>query len=293
MRARNIKPGFFKNEELAECSPWARLLFIGLWCMADCEGRLEKRPKRIKAEIFPYDSLDINGELTVLEQLGFIQSYQVCGVDYILIIHFKEHQRPHHTEARSKLPDISEGCALTTNPPLNNGEYPPDSLIYGFSDSLIPDSLIDDQDEKTEPEEPEEPDGFSTFWAEYPKKKAKADARKAWRQISPPIKDVMESLDWQKQQPDWEKENGKYVPLPASWIRGRRWEDEPDELPETTDNAGYHPPNLLDDAIRYVTNKNKKTQSPEHNGHIDGAPQGQTELTRDYLVNELGWNVGY
>ena len=48
-RARNIKPGFFANENLAECDPLARLLFAGLWCLADREGRLEDRPKRIAA----------------------------------------------------------------------------------------------------------------------------------------------------------------------------------------------------------------------------------------------------
>ena len=38
MRARNLKPGFFKNETLAEIEPLGRLLFQGLWCMADREG---------------------------------------------------------------------------------------------------------------------------------------------------------------------------------------------------------------------------------------------------------------
>ena len=55
MRARNIKPGFFKNDTLAELEFAARLLFIGLWGLADRAGRLEDRPKKIKAEVFPYD----------------------------------------------------------------------------------------------------------------------------------------------------------------------------------------------------------------------------------------------
>ena len=141
MRARNIKPAFFKNEELAECSLFARLLFIGLWCMADREGRLEKRPLRIKAEIFPYDSLNINGELTVLERKGFIKTYVVDGKEYLHVVNFLDHQSPHHTEVKSKLPDISDGCPLTVDSPLGNGKNPPDSLI---PDSLIPDSLIPD-----------------------------------------------------------------------------------------------------------------------------------------------------
>jgi hypothetical protein len=47
-RTRQIKPGFFKNDELAELPIEARLLFAGLWTIADREGRLEDRPKKIK-----------------------------------------------------------------------------------------------------------------------------------------------------------------------------------------------------------------------------------------------------
>lgn len=54
-RARNIKPSFFTNLELGECSPLARLLFIGLWCIADRKGRLEDKPKQIKIQTIPYD----------------------------------------------------------------------------------------------------------------------------------------------------------------------------------------------------------------------------------------------
>ncbi len=65
MRARNIKPGFFKNEHLGTADPIVALLFEGLWLLADRDGRLEDRPLRIKAEIFPYrEGLDINGSLT-------------------------------------------------------------------------------------------------------------------------------------------------------------------------------------------------------------------------------------
>ena len=52
-RARILKPGFFANELLAEIHPYGRLLFAGLWTLADREGRLEDRPKRIVRCDFP------------------------------------------------------------------------------------------------------------------------------------------------------------------------------------------------------------------------------------------------
>src|SRR5262245_4448792 len=59
-RARLLKPGFFTNEDLVELPPAARLLFAGLWTLADREGRLEDRPKRIKLAVLPYDDVDVD-----------------------------------------------------------------------------------------------------------------------------------------------------------------------------------------------------------------------------------------
>ena len=103
-RARNIKPGFFANDRLAECDPLARLLFAGLWTIADREGRLEDRPKRIKAEVLPYDSCDAECLLQQLEDGGFIERYSVNGSNYIQVLAFCKHQNPHKNEADSVIP---------------------------------------------------------------------------------------------------------------------------------------------------------------------------------------------
>lgn len=55
-RIRQIKPEFYLDDELALCSRDARLLFPGLWMLADRAGRLENRPAKIKAQVFPYDN---------------------------------------------------------------------------------------------------------------------------------------------------------------------------------------------------------------------------------------------
>lgn len=113
MRMRTLKPGFFKNEELAELQPLARLLFAGLWCMADREGRLEDRPKRIKAELLPYDSSDVAKLLDALASSGFIVRYSVDGHKYIAIPTFRRHQNPHMREPASTMPAPCEHSAST------------------------------------------------------------------------------------------------------------------------------------------------------------------------------------
>lgn len=92
-RIRQIKPEFYLDDELAQCSRDARLLFPGLWILADRAGRLEYRPAKIKAQVFPYDD-DIDAAKTreLLEQLAsrrFILIYEVDGK----IVHPDSHVR--------------------------------------------------------------------------------------------------------------------------------------------------------------------------------------------------------
>jgi hypothetical protein len=114
MRARNVKPSFFQNEQLAELPFEARLLFVGLWCMADREGRLEDRPKRIKMHVFPADMLDIEPLLAGLAEQKLIHRYEVNGVRCISIPNFVKHQRPHANEVASVLPMFHEEPESTT-----------------------------------------------------------------------------------------------------------------------------------------------------------------------------------
>lgn len=153
-RARNIKHGFFTNDRLAECDPLARILFAGLWTIADREGRLEDRPKRIKAELLPYD--DCSGEelLGQLAKAGFVNRYTVGGSAYIQIINFLKHQNPHVKEAPSTIPApegtvskhvVSEQAevandASTVQAPEKHGATTVLSRLIPDSGFLIPDS---------------------------------------------------------------------------------------------------------------------------------------------------------
>ena len=173
MRSRNIKPGFYKNEKLAECSVWARFICPGLWMMADRKGRLEDRPKRIKAELLAYDVVDAEPLIEELIRHGHMYRYEVNGTTYLQILNFVKHQSPHHTEKDSDIPEppknahgkftVKEAPAstpFTVKSPLNpslqttiHGDAPGASRETSGSnpgshtppsppDSLIPDLLI-------------------------------------------------------------------------------------------------------------------------------------------------------
>ncbi|MEO5367474.1 MAG: hypothetical protein H7831_14210 [Magnetococcus sp. WYHC-3] len=148
MRARNIKPGFFSDEKLLPCSFAARILFAGLWCFADKEGRFLWKPKQIRIDIFPdqpeVDVITLLGELSLH---GVITKYIIDEQVYGWIPHFKDHQRPHPHEAASKIPPFSKEYQCHDKSPLHyTAECP--------SDILIPDSLIPDSIKRVGPEGP-------------------------------------------------------------------------------------------------------------------------------------------
>ena len=235
-RARNIKPGFFKNEDLVELPFEYRLLFIGLWMLADRAGRMEDRPKRIKMEVFPADDLDIDAGLDALQSRGFVVRYQVGEGRYIQILNFEKHQSPHVKESPSTLPAPDKHQTSTVQAPDMPDINPPDSLNpYSLNpSSLNPSSLKAESREKplsaapTEKRPKSEPldDGFAEFWDAYPKKVEKKAALEAWKskRLNGHAQEVINHVR-QRATQDRAWLDG-YVPSPKRFIRDERWKDE-------------------------------------------------------------------
>lgn len=159
-RARNIKPAFFLNDDLAEnnCA-LGRLLFIGLWTLADYKGDLEWRAGRIKTQVLPYDDCDIKKLAINLDKSGFVRFYSDGEKIYLNITNFVKHQNPHKNErdSGSDIPEYSNEMrqvvdfnTLTINRDKsglirnNDGSNPADSLIP-LTDSLTPHILDSDE----------------------------------------------------------------------------------------------------------------------------------------------------
>lgn len=112
-RIRSVKPEFFTDDDVASLPFEARLLFIGMWTQADRAGRLEDRPRRLKAVVFPYDDVDVEAMLEQLVTVGFIVRYSVQGKDFIAIRSFEKHQCPNVKEPESTIPAPYEHSAGT------------------------------------------------------------------------------------------------------------------------------------------------------------------------------------
>lgn len=137
MRSRNIKPGFFANGQLVKCDPLARILFAGLWCAADREGRLKDDAFDLKLKLLPGDNCDANLLLQQLHDQQLITRYEMDGNKYIQINEFSKHQKPHVKESNSKIPPLSNKRKhKKKSAPTQTGQ-----AGENFPSSLIPDSL--------------------------------------------------------------------------------------------------------------------------------------------------------
>jgi hypothetical protein len=176
MRARNLKPGLFKNEILGAADPLYTLVFEGLWCMADKAGRLEDRPLRIHAEVNPYrPSASTVQALDWLVQHRFMIRYEAAGQKYLAVRNFGEHQQPHIKEAVSKIPAPSNQEVVEA--PVKTGASTEVAALTPDSGLLIPDSGVrgaarqpGDVPRLPKLSKPAEPDWMPAFRRAYPRR---------------------------------------------------------------------------------------------------------------------------
>lgn len=212
-RIRSIKPAFFLNEELAALPFEWRLLFVGLWTQADREGRLEDRPQRLKAALFPYDDLEIGVGLGCLANAGLIIRYEGSGQRLISIPTWMKHQQPHIREAVSELPAPCASTVLAPAEPVGLGKGADQEQIReGVRGALLA--------------------RFERFWDVYPRKTAKDAARKVWLKLAPD--DALTQLMIAKvrdhcRTSQWTKDDGEFIPHGRTWLNQKRWEDECDQ----------------------------------------------------------------
>lgn len=131
-RIRTVKPELFKHEDLFDAEVTSglplRLAFIGLFTVADREGRFRWKPRTLKLDVLPHDAIDFAAVMNALESAGFIRRYEVNSEAYGWIPTFTKHQRFSGKEAelKSELPPPPEGSngEATGKQWGSNGEAP-------------------------------------------------------------------------------------------------------------------------------------------------------------------------
>ena len=223
-RARKIKYGFFINEKLSELDFPIRMLFAGLWTIADREGKLEDRPKKIHAQLFPYDyDLRIDQFLDALQDAQFLRRYKIGDAQYIQILNFNVHQNPHKNEAASVIPnpETQKHGASMIQAPDKHGARMPCTL------DLVPCNYK----KETKAKKKELRSKFEQFYAQYPRHKDRERAWKVFEKINSNDElfvKIMNAVKNQKAEYDLNKSDSTYefFKYAAPWLNGKCWTDE-------------------------------------------------------------------
>lgn len=205
----------------------ARLLFTWMIAHLDAEGRMRGDSLAIKALVVPkraWSLRKIEKYLTNMQQLGLIVIYSRDGMRWLTMPNFEKHQQGlrKDREGQSQIP------APTPAELRQHSGRTPATLRTEV-----------EVEGKVEVEVQELDVKFGVFWSAFPKKKAKKDAEKAFKKLSPDddlMAVILAAIEKAKTSEQWTGHNGKYIPHPARWLNGRRWEDETTE----DTNHGIH-----------------------------------------------------
>lgn len=214
------------------------LVYSWLIPWTDDDGRLRGEPLWVLANILPNEGLSVDEISTMLYELskvGLIQWYEVDGERFIQVLDNENHQLIRKDRYKASTYPSCNGSATICQPNDNQMSDIPRQNRNPLPTPLptpTPSPSPTHTQRRRRAADAQPNTLFHKFWAEYPKKKSKGQAEKAFSKLNPDeqLVDLMVSkIEQAKKSADWTKENGKYIPYPATWINAKGWEDEETE----------------------------------------------------------------
>lgn len=248
---RYIKPSFWTDSKIVVLSPWARLLFIGMWNFAECGvGHLSDDPHALKRMVLPDDDVDAVELVDELVGAGVVARLQtVGGRKYLHIVHFADHQQ------------LDKRWSPTCNVCNETRPHSPNYSDTHQDSRTLSDSHQSDGD--THGKTPKEGRGgegkrtsstaarstggdadFVRFWEVYPRKVGKGEARKAWAKLMKAGVDhevVIAGAARYRDDPLRKRRGDEYTKHPGPWLNAERWDDQPADGQPAVDDE-YEPP---------------------------------------------------
>ena len=263
MPRRILEPTIHTNRKINSISDFQFRLWAYLLTYVDDYGRGSADPELLKGFLFPrrrgITESSIEQALTGLANAGLIRIYEVKGEPHLYFPNWSEHQRIQRKYSEFPAPptEIDEST-------VSHRESPSSTVSHRESPLEVEVELEEEIEVEEEVEhelcaharesetlhqlgtnlrptcgqlaaKPEpastvpERDLFGEFWAMYPKKVAKQAAERAYKRLNPNAelhKKILENIILQKKSRQWTENGGQYIPNPATYINGRRWEDE-------------------------------------------------------------------
>lgn len=249
-----IDPNIWQSEDFNKLSDLAKLVFIGLFSLADDEGRGRCNPIYLKSSIFPYKedlrSADIEKTLYEISSNMSVTFYSCDGNNFYSLYNW-DHWQSISRPTPSKIPpfdqnnkdihvlftedSLSPHGGLTPNRKeknrIENKKKRIEKNIYGqnevknepkndFADFNLAGDVKVLEAWETQ---------FEEFYRAYPRKVKKQDVKKWFEKNKPSnelFSSMMNSLEQFRASKDWQKDGGQYIPYPSTWLNQKRWEDE-------------------------------------------------------------------
>lgn len=221
---------------------FAQLLFPLLVIHADDFGRMEADPLSVKLRVHPgspRSDAEFLTAMTHLERVGLIATGEFEFGSFLQILDFDRYQQGLHRRTTSKFPELP---GTSRNFPECPAEEKRTDLELKRTEEKRTEQI---KPPRAKPARLAVDENFNAFYDYYPKHVGRASAARAWAKINPDgliLEKIAAALRWQINQPQWLKDNGQFVPHPATWLNQHRWEDEPFDLPSN----GQPEPHVVD-----------------------------------------------
>lgn len=231
-RIRTIKPDFWTDGNMVKLSPFARLLYIGMWNFTLCDyGHVADDAMKLKLQILPMDPVNIDELLAEIMAQGRVTRISSPdGRTYLHVKRFEDHQKI-DPRWKTRCPACAQKDSLApVETPVSLPEPQRDSpeLPLGREG-------MGRDGKKTPPARATPSQDFLTFWAAYPRRVGKQDAIKALvrarRKAS--LEEILAGVEQLKKEVAGKDPN--FTPHPTTWLNAGRWEDE---TPQQTVVAG-------------------------------------------------------
>ena len=243
-RIRTIKPDFWTDGAMVKLSPYARLLYIGMWNFTMCDhGHVADDAFKLKLQVLPMDDVDIDALLAEILDAGrVIRVEDPEGRKYLLIRRFEDHQKI-DPRWKTRCP----ACAQVDS--LKPAETPVSLVELTQTPQLSPTLTLGREGmgrggKKTSSSPAAPPMEFDKFWAQYPRKVGKIAAKTAFDKALriTTLDRILAGIAVLRIETAGKEID--FTPHPATWLNAGRWDDEPKQStkPATTSpwNKEFH-----------------------------------------------------
>ena len=226
MPNRIIKESICSSDDIDKLTAFEETVFYRLIVRADDYGRLDARPNFLKSMLFVTKAgiteKNVNDAVLKLATVGLVKLYKVGGKPFLMFPKWDLHQRVRNSKEKYPAPQNDE---FESSPQLAAicSEVPQVAAKNGYN------PIQSESNPNPNPNPNPREARFEEFWRKYPKKVGKGAAEKAFDKIKPTqqvFERMLSAIEKQKNSAQWKKDNGQYIPNPATWLNQQRWEDE-------------------------------------------------------------------